>query len=123
MTDTMEQNFEGLEMQKQNISTDRAKRVYEKCLSCLLPELWLLICQNVSFFVFSADNSNKSVTVWAKYSSASERSSLARLENAMIIKFWNTVSKISTLRNIGFWYVFVDSAVLLIFLLLISHKR
>ena len=39
VTDTMEQNFEGLEMQKQNISTDRAKRVYEKCLSCLLPEL------------------------------------------------------------------------------------
>ena len=35
------------------------------------------------FFVFSADNSKISVTVWAKYVSASERSYLALLENAM----------------------------------------
>ena len=34
-------------------------------------------------FVFSADDSKKPVTVWAKYLSASERSHLAFLANAM----------------------------------------
>ena len=36
-----------------------------------------------SFFVFSADASKKSVTVWRKYLPASERSYLALSENAM----------------------------------------
>ena len=42
--------------------------------------------QNVTnslLFVFSADDNKKPVTVWAKYSNASERSYLALLENAM----------------------------------------
>ena len=36
-----------------------------------------------SFFVFSADERKKSVTVWKKYLSASGRSHLALLANAM----------------------------------------
>ena len=43
----------------------------------------LVTGQNGSFFVSAADCSNKSVTVWARYLSASEGSSLALLENAM----------------------------------------
>ena len=39
--------------------------------------------QVAHFFVFSADGSKKPVTVWAKYLSASERSHLAFLANAM----------------------------------------
>ena len=35
------------------------------------------------FFVFSADASKKSVTVWTKYLRTSERSYLALSENAM----------------------------------------
>ena len=35
------------------------------------------------FFVFFADGSKKAVLVWEKYLSASERSYLAVLENAM----------------------------------------
>ena len=34
-------------------------------------------------FVFSADGSKKSVTIWAKYLTGFERSYLALLENAM----------------------------------------
>ena len=44
-------------------------------LSCLLPGLWSLKCQKwLIFFVFSADDSKKLVTVWAKYLSAPEQS-------------------------------------------------
>ena len=37
----------------------------------------------IAFFVFSADDSKKSVAVWEKYFSASERSYLTHLENTM----------------------------------------
>ena len=51
----MELNFEGLEMQKWNIPTDRAQRADGKngviCLvSCLLPKLWSLKCQKWLIF-------------------------------------------------------------------------
>ena len=39
--------------------------------------------QMTHFLVFSADGSKKPATVWAKYSSTSERSHLVYLENAM----------------------------------------
>ena len=39
--------------------------------------------QLAHFFVFSADGSKKPVIVWAKYLSASKRSHLALLANAM----------------------------------------
>ena len=45
--------------------------------------LWLLTCQNISFFVYSADNSKNSITVWAKYLSASKSTYLAPSENAL----------------------------------------
>ena len=43
--------------------------------SCLLPQLWLLKCKTWLFFVFSADDSKKLVTAWAKHLSPTERSS------------------------------------------------
>ena len=46
-------------------------------LSRLLPELWSLKCQKWFIFVFSADASKKSVTVWTKYLRASEKTYLA----------------------------------------------
>ena len=51
-------------------------------LSCALPELWSLKKQKWLIFLFSADGSKKSVTVWAIYLSASERSYLALSKNA-----------------------------------------
>ena len=39
--------------------------------------------KDCSFFVFSADTSQNSVTVWTKYLLASERSYLALSENAV----------------------------------------
>ena len=43
------------------------------------PEVMVIMyyVKNGSFFVFSADTYKKPVTVWAKYSGASERSHLA----------------------------------------------
>ena len=40
-----------------------------------------------SFFIFSADDSKKSVTVWAKFLSTLERCYLAPSEN--IMDYWN----------------------------------
>ena len=41
-------------------------------LSCLLPELWLLKCQKWPIYVFSDDESKKSVKLWAQHVSATE---------------------------------------------------
>ena len=55
--------------------------------SCLLPELRSLKCEkNGLFFVFSANDSKRSITVWTKYLRAFERSYLPLLENAM--NYW-----------------------------------
>ena len=73
-------DFEALEMQKRSIPMGRTQRVDEKNgLSCLVHFLWF----NGLFFVFSADDSKKPVTDWAKYLNAFERSHLALLENAV----------------------------------------
>ena len=83
----MQLNFEGLEIQKWNIPTDRAQRVDKKMglfvwLSCLLPSLRSLKCPKCLFCIF-ADASRRLVTFWPKYLSPSERSYLASSENAM----------------------------------------
>ena len=59
----MELNFEGLEMQKWNILSDRAEKLDEKnevfCL-VIMSTLGVMVmskCQNTSIFVFSADGS------------------------------------------------------------------
>ena len=90
--DPMELNFEGLEMQKWNTQTNRAQRVdgkkwghfssYHVCFPSY--DNWNV--KNGSFFVFSADASEQSVTVWTIYLFGSERSYrsyLALQENAM----------------------------------------
>ena len=69
----MELNFEGLEMQKGNIPTDRAQKVNEKnaviCLLIMFTPQFMVIkrSKNSLFFVFSADASKILVTVWTKY--------------------------------------------------------
>ena len=52
-------------------------------LSSLLPSYGHENVKSDSSFVFSADDSKVSVTVWAKYLGASERSYLVLSENAM----------------------------------------
>ena len=44
----------------------------------------IVMSKNGSFFVFSADASKKSVTVWTKYLRVSERSYLAFSENGLL---------------------------------------
>ena len=62
----------------------RTQRVDEKNrLICIPTFMVLKISQMAHFFVFSAHDSEKPVTVWARYLSASKRSHLALLENAM----------------------------------------
>ena len=74
-------SFEGLKIQKWNIPTDRAQRaddhVYFQSYSPYK------MSNIVSFFVFSVDDSNKLVIVWAKYLSEPERYYIALPENAM----------------------------------------
>ena len=88
----MELNFEVLEMQKLNIPKERAQRVNEKsgviCLVIMFtPRITVIkMSKAAHFFVSSADDSKKSVKVWGKYLSASERSYLPLLDNAM--DFW-----------------------------------
>ena len=76
-------------MQKWNIQTDRAQRVDEKnwviCLVIMFaPGVTAIKMSKIApFLIFFADASKKSVTVWRKYLSASERSYLALSEDAM----------------------------------------
>ena len=56
------------------------KKVGSFCLVIVV--LWSLKSQNWLIFVFSANASKKSVTVWTKYLCASEKSHLASSENA-----------------------------------------
>ena len=69
----MEFNFEGLEIQKWNISADRTQRV-DKEMGSLVSCYGHKNVKNGSFFVFSAYNSKKLLTVWARYLNAPGRS-------------------------------------------------
>ena len=60
------------------------KKIGFICLVMFSPTSMVIkMSQMAHFFVFSADDTKKPTTVWAKYLSASERSHLALLENAM----------------------------------------
>ena len=70
--DPMETNFEGLEMKNLPIPTYRAQRVKEKIrsflsLSGLVSKKRLLKCQKRLIFLFSANDSKKSVLICTKY--------------------------------------------------------
>ena len=69
------------------------------CLSCLLPSYGNENVKTDSSLVFSTDDRKVSVTVWAKYLSASERSYLVLSENAMDCWTLMVTSKSSTLEN------------------------
>ena len=67
--DHIKLNFEILEMQKWNIPTDKTQRVDEKNgVICFTRRVIVIRMSKMApFFVFSADDGKKSVTVWAKY--------------------------------------------------------
>ena len=83
-----EQIAKNFKMQKSNIPMDRPWRVDDKngviyLVIMFTPGVMIIkMSKNGSFFVFSADYSPKSVTVWGKQLSSSERSYLALFENA-----------------------------------------
>ena len=84
----MELNFEGLEMQKGNIPTDRAQRVDEKngaiCLAIMLtPRIMENKMSKMACLLYFLLMAAKNQSVWTKCVSTSERSYLAFLENAM----------------------------------------
>ena len=101
-----ELNFEGLEMQNQNIPTDRAQKLDGKngtiCLVIMftprdmgikMSKMANFLCfllmtgkNQLQFGLFSADDSKKSVTIWAKYLSISKRFYLGLSENVM--NYW-----------------------------------
>ena len=102
----MELNFEGLEMEKWNIPTDRPQRADEKN-GAIYPfimfiRLWLLICEiweKWLIFIFSADDSKKIVTVCANYLRATERSYWVFSEQGMINRVWSYRSWVILGRN------------------------
>ena len=74
----MELSFEGLEIQKLDMPTDRPQRVDTKseiiCLVMMFSSTVMVfkMKKHGSFFVFSADSSKKLVTVWVRYLIAPE---------------------------------------------------
>ena len=124
----MKLNFEGLEMQKWNIPTDRAQRVDGKngvfCVVIMFTSQVMVIKKSkmAHFLYFLLMPAKKSVTVWTKYLCASERFYLALSENAMDFGFLATINKISTLEDTEF-YFFCWLSNFLIFLPSIYHKR
>ena len=82
--DPVELNFEGLEMQKSNIPTDRAQIVDEEngfiCLVIMFtPRVMVLEMSKMNFLLMPAKNRSQ----YMKYLRASERSYLALSKNAM----------------------------------------
>ena len=73
----MEQNFEGLEMQKWNIWTDSSKRDEKNGDICLVTIF------TPAAIVIKMSKRRRNQPVWAKFVSTSERSYLAPSENAM----------------------------------------
>ena len=91
----MELNFEGLEIQKWNIPTDRAQTEDEKkrekswwsnfsIYHVYSQSYGHWIVKNGSCFAFSAGENKILVTIWAKYLSAPKRSYWVLSENAMV---------------------------------------
>ena len=76
----MKLNFEGPEMLKWNIPTNKAQRIHEKngilCLIIIFsPRVTVIkMLQIAPFFVFSSNDSDKLITIWAKYLHAPKRS-------------------------------------------------
>ena len=73
------------------------------CLSCLLSSYDHENVKSDSSFVVSADDSKVSVTVWAKYLRALERSYLVLPENAIDCWTLMVISKMSTPENAAFF--------------------
>ena len=90
--DSMELNYEGLEMQKWNILSDRAENLDEKneviCLVIMvtLGVMVIKMSKYLNFCIFCWWQQNP-VIIWKKYLRASERSNLAFSENVM--DCWN----------------------------------
>ena len=102
----MELNFESLEIQKWNKPTYRAQRIDKNRVICLvimftLGVMVIKMLKMAPFFFCWWQQ--ETVTVWAIYFSASERSHLA-LSFFWIVGFWASISRMSNLKFTGFWY-------------------
>ena len=100
----MELNFEGLQMQKWNIPTNRARRGDDKngvlCLVIMFtPGVMVIKMLKMAHFYHLGQ-----VTVTTQHLRASERFYLALSENAMDVGFWAIISKIWTLEDTKFCY-------------------
>ena len=119
MRDSMELKFKVLEIPNWKYKPIVLKEYLEKCSHLSIyhvPPRYLVIKMSKELiFVFSAEDSKMSVTVWAKYVSAFEKSYQTLLENVTDYLVWATIIKVSSLKNKGFGYYFVDSVVFLIF--------
>ena len=92
--DHMELNFEGLHMQKWNISADRAQRLDgDICLVIMFtPRVTVIKMSKMArFFVFSANNTKIFVTVWTKYLNAPERFYWVISANGMGNRLWGYI--------------------------------
>ena len=90
--DPIELKFEVFEMQKWNIPTKRSQSIWDKLGPLSIYHAYSysydhLNVKNDSFFVFSARDSKKLVTAWAKYFSATERFYWVLSENDMVLTF------------------------------------
>ena len=92
--DPKELNFEGLDIQKRNIPTDSAQRVDEKngviCLVVMFASRVMAIkMSKMAHLLFSADDSKKLVTVWARYLSVTKTAYRVLSENRMPNRLWS----------------------------------
>ena len=100
----MELNFEVLQMQRQNIPTDRVWSLDEKNgIICLVIMFTFRVMANKMSknFVFSANDRKKLVTVWVKYVSVSERCYWVLSENGIVNRLWSYHSCPIECRNIA----------------------
>ena len=118
--------FQGLEMQKTNIPTDKAQKPFLKnggiCLFIIFaPGVMIIITSKMAhsfgaFCWWQEKLSKIFLFIW-KTSFSSFRKCYGLLGSEL------PFSKTSTLENARFWYFFDDLTVFLIFLPSISHKQ
>ena len=92
--DPIDLSFEGLQLQKWNILTDRVQRTDEKngivCPVLFPPRVMVIkILKMAHCFVFYAYDSKTLITVWAKCLNAPDRSYWVLSENGMFNRFWS----------------------------------
>ena len=105
----MELNFEGLEMQKWNIPTDRAQRWDGKngviCLVMFTPKVMVVKMSKIAHFLYFLLMPAKNQSQFGQNTYVHLKD-LIQLSQKMIwiVGFWDTISKILTLEDTEFHY-------------------